>query len=513
MARRYIRPRLVDLSGNTLQGGWLRVLEAGTNTEVDLFAAESGGSALTQPRTTDARGEVEVWLADGTGDVDLEWSDSGETRIAATGRRITFGTFTEFTSAPPGGGGAATHAGLPDLATSGHPASVIANTPSGSVAATTVQAAIDELDSEKAAKAANLSDLASAASARTNLGLGDAATKNVGTGAGTVAAGDDSRITGALSVVTAAATYQPLDSDLTAIAALSTTAFGRALLTMADATALRVAAGLGTAATKDTGTGPTNVIVGDDARLSDARSPSGSAGGDLTGSYPNPTLGTSGVAAGSYGSGSAIPVLTVDAKGRVTGATTSAVTPASPTLARGSLGSMIYNLPGVQISNVSVSWGPAANRTYYMPVRVEAPLTLANLYLSVNGAVGSSHVAVGIFAADKALQPTGSPLFATSIIDTASTGTKTIAVSNYAWTPGVYLIALNASHGGIGFDVVNGRVPGVTGGWHSTSWLGTPSIISCGRTYDGTLTADAWDAVSSGAYGINYAVTCGYTVT
>lgn len=38
--------------------------------------------------------------------------------------------------------------------------------------------------------------------------------------------------------------FQPLDSDLTAIAALSTTAFGRALLTLADAAALRSAAGL-----------------------------------------------------------------------------------------------------------------------------------------------------------------------------------------------------------------------------------------------------------------------------
>lgn len=47
---------------------------------------------------------------------------------------------------------------------------------------------------------------------------------------------------------------QPLDSDLTAIAALTTTSFGRALLALADAAALRTAGGLGTAATADTGT-------------------------------------------------------------------------------------------------------------------------------------------------------------------------------------------------------------------------------------------------------------------
>lgn len=51
----------------------------------------------------------------------------------------------------------------------------------------------------------NLSDLQNPATARANLGLGSAATKNIGTVTGTVAAGDDARITGAVqtSVVTA----------------------------------------------------------------------------------------------------------------------------------------------------------------------------------------------------------------------------------------------------------------------------------------------------------------------
>ena len=50
-------------------------------------------------------------------------------------------------------------------------ATSIAFTPAGGVAATTVQTAIEEVDSEKLAKASNLSDVANTTTARTNLGL------------------------------------------------------------------------------------------------------------------------------------------------------------------------------------------------------------------------------------------------------------------------------------------------------------------------------------------------------
>mgnify|MGYP003344958200 CR=1 FL=1 len=132
-------------------------------------------------------------------------------------------------------------------------------------------------------------------------------------------------LSGYLTSTSAASTYQPLDSDLTAIAALTTTTFGRSLLTGADAATTRTTLGLGSLATQSgsfsgtssgTNTGDQTITL------------TGDATGSGTGSFAV-TLASTAVTPGSYGAADSVGSFTVDAKGRLTAASNVSISIAS----------------------------------------------------------------------------------------------------------------------------------------------------------------------------------------
>jgi len=93
---------------------------------------------------------------------------------------------------------------------------------------------------------------------------------------------------------------------------------------------------------------------GADARLSNGRPPAGDAGGDLTGTYPDPVLVDVGTP-GTYGSTSAIPVLTLDSKGRVTSIETSQLVVNADNITSGTLSADRLAASGVVAQTVGSS--------------------------------------------------------------------------------------------------------------------------------------------------------------
>lgn len=135
---------------------------------------------------------------------------------------------------------------------------------------------------------------------------------------------------------------------------------------------------------------PTN--PSDAARLQDIPStlpPSGSAGGDLTGTYPNPTLINVGVTPGTYGNASSYPVITVDAKGRITSISTQALsgsgTPSGP-----AGGDLTGNYPNPILVNTGVTAGTYGDSLNIPVINVDSKGRIVSISLAaVNGGTPS----------------------------------------------------------------------------------------------------------------------------
>lgn len=218
--------------------------------------------------------------------------------------------------------------------------------------------------------------------------------------------------------------------------------------------------------------------------------PTGSAGGDLTGTYPNPTLAAIISAGGPTGSATVAPIITYDAKGRLTAVSSATITPAVGNIT--GLGTGVATALGVNIGSAGAfvtfngAGGTPSSMTATNLTGTAAGLTAGAVTTNANltGDVTSVGNAT-TFAAGSASNLNSGTLAAArggaGTINGALKGNGSGVVSQAACT--------DLSNGATGCSTVVGTI--ATQNYTATTWTpaitasvtpGTPAYVANGQT-------------------------------